>query len=652
VEVAASRSSNVPARNPKLVALITLTASMVISGSGVCQSPAGPPFGVYAKGGPQRVFGLTYNADDGVRVSWLEGVSPLSQPGPGDQWAQDFEDNDLNVDLPFLLMRIRKVVPNHFPGGPIAGNPAGNLLLAFSSWRPNVNRYGFDQGRKNLKLDTSAQSYFRGVTGVAIDDRGDFVVAWESRGQEGPDRGTTDSGIFARLVDSRGIPVGPEIHVNTIEQGYQRTGRVAMAAATGAFVVVWETNPSGEATQVAGQLFAPDGTKVGGEFRVGSLVPGQWLPNQRVSMAPDGSFVVVWEEPDLENGGSDSIFGQRFSAQGLPLGSVFRVNEVPSGSRGPAIASDPRGNFVVIWRAAAGITMSRLYHADGTPAGRPVALTSNQPDSYSFVAFGRNGTFAVAGTHHPTGSTGVDLALLRRFSASPGEEICGFEEDSPIRQTEIELFCETGRTGTLLVRHPLLGSQPGDVGLLGDIDGDGRADPCLFRNGVFFCDADHDYIATDTVVGFGQTGDRPFLADLDGDGRADPCVYRAGRFLCDTAHDGGTAELEIPFGAAGDTPLLGDIDGDGRGDPCVFRAGRFLCDTTHDGTSDVEIQFGGDGGPALLGDFDGDGRADPCIFDFALQCDTGHDGGRAEGILFLSFGHVGLVPQLGNLDGL
>lgn len=43
-------------------------------------------------------------------------------------------------------------------------------------------------------------------------------------------------------------------------------------------------------------------------------------------------------------------------------------------------------------------------------------------------------------------------------------------------------------------------------------------------------------------------------------GRDDPCLYEEGRFLCDTEHDG-TTELVIPFGRPGDQPLLGDPAG-------------------------------------------------------------------------------------------
>jgi hypothetical protein len=63
------------------------------------------------------------------------------------------------------------------------------------------------------------------------------------------------------------------------------------------------------------------------------------------------------------------------------------------------------------------------------------------------------------------------------------------------------------------------------------------------------------------TIAFGQAGDVPLLGDFDGDGRADPCVYRAGRRRCDTAHDGGVAEGVLTFGDGVGVPLLGNLDG-------------------------------------------------------------------------------------------
>jgi hypothetical protein len=93
----------------------------------------------------------------------------------------------------------------------------------------------------------------------------------------------------------------------------------------------------------------------------------------------------------------------------------------------------------------------------------------------------------------------------------------------------------------------------------------------------------HFYIlqsSNNTVRGeqFGQTGDDPtIVGDYDGDGRADPAVFRPATgtgtaVFYYRASTGAAGNIRgIPFGAAGDKPYPGDFDGDGRYDASVVR---------------------------------------------------------------------------------
>jgi hypothetical protein len=61
------------------------------------------------------------------------------------------------------------------------------------------------------------------------------------------------------------------------------------------------------------------------------------------------------------------------------------------------------------------------------------------------------------------------------------------------------------------------------------------------------------------VIPFGHPGDTPLLGDVDGDSRADPCVL-AQSLQCNTTHTGGAAEvtLLIPVGRR---TMFGNLDG-------------------------------------------------------------------------------------------
>jgi hypothetical protein len=629
---------------PQAVVAGFVAVLLVIGGALLGQSPAGPKVAVVT--GYAEPWDIVVRPDGSLLLSWIQMPSLSPNLIPFNCFAQGYGlEDEINIDL-MTLLRVPRTSQGALGCPRMAGNGRGDLIFAYGLGRPYALRSTFIGGPRKVELNSNPKFYPRGDVGLAMDDRGDFFVLWESL----EDRRSGAEGLFGRLVDAQGKPVGPDIHVNTMPLWNLMAPHVSMSPQTGQFVVVWASHPDGHETQVVGQLFAPDGTRIGTEFHVASVANS--LLSLAVTMEKDGSFVIVWHQPNPNVPSLAPPFlivGQRFGPSGSPVGSQFFVSEELAADQiFPQIASDPNGNFAVTWsNEVTGDATVRLFRADGTPAGPPRSLmAAGNP----LLSFGSNGTFAIAWSERKD-FVATTTVYEHRFAASPGQEICAYSKRQANPNGVFD--CLTGRrstsNGSSPIHHPF-GGQPGDVGLLGDIDGDGRADPCVFRNGVFLCDTNHDYGTTGVVVPFGQAGDIPFLGDVDGDGRADPCVYRSGHFLCDTGHQGGAPAIDIAFGAPGDIPLLGDIDGDGRADPCVYRSGLFLCDTHHTGTADVQIQFGQAGDLPVLGDFDNDGRADPCVVRNAdLLCDTAHDG-QVGGTVHLW--QAGLAPMFGNIDGL
>jgi len=170
---------------------------------------------------------------------------------------------------------------------------------------------------------------------------GQTTIVWESYGEDG------DSlGIFARRLDSVGDPLAAAFQVNTSALGNQSNPSIAGNLA-GQFIVVWQgDNSSAPGHEVFGQLFDVDGNPVGGEFQINQTI----LDDQShpvAAMAEDGSFVVVWQSPDVEGFG---IWGRRYAADGTPLGNEFQVNQETARDQvAPAIAMNAAGQFVVAW---------------------------------------------------------------------------------------------------------------------------------------------------------------------------------------------------------------------------------------------------------------------------------------------------------------
>jgi FG-GAP-like repeat/Putative binding domain, N-terminal len=174
----------------------------------------------------------------------------------------------------------------------------------------------------------------------------------------------------------------------------------------------------------------------------------------------------------------------------------------------------------------------------------------------------------------------------------------------------------------------------GDVPMVGDIDGDGIGDLVVWRasTGMWYwltSSTGYDYAAGGGVQwGNDGLGDRPMLADMDGDGAADPVVWRAstGTWYWLTSSSGydyaSAGGLQWGNAGLGDVPLLGDIDGDATADLVVWRAST---GTWFWLTSSTGYNYGSAGvrqwgnfetyrDRPLLADLDGDGRKDFVIW--------------------------------------
>jgi len=218
---------------------------------------------------------------------------------------------------------------------------------------------GLGIGAMRLKADLSGTGVPFRVDSVTSGDQeaaqvsmlndGGAAFAWQggSRGHQH---------IFVRFLSSSNSWITGDVMVNSVSNKFQTTpvittllnGNVAVA-----YVSMDQAAP-GSMADVYVQVFAPDGSRVGGETQVNQFTAN----NQRtpaITALADGKFAVAWISEqqrwtDASNGvPSVDVLARVFDGTGNPIGNEFLVNLSSSVCAAPDLASSPDGGFLATW---------------------------------------------------------------------------------------------------------------------------------------------------------------------------------------------------------------------------------------------------------------------------------------------------------------
>jgi len=265
------------------------------------------------------------------------------------------------------------------------------------------------------------------------------------------------------------------------------------------------------------------------------------------------------------------------------------------------------------------------------------------------------------GSSYVNGPYGLTVQIVSRSGSSytvvinPSETI--------LLSTDLLVWRPTG--GTWFVRHQD-GSNwnqqwglPGDISLLGDVDGDGVKDLIVWRpsNGVWYILKSSANYAGWVAYQWGLPGDVPLIGDFDADGKVDLIVWRpsSGTWYILKSSSGYTEYFVKQWGLQGDTPLLADLDGDRKPDLIVWRPSNgnwYILRSSTGYTGYTIIQWGLPGDVPLLGDFDRDGNPDLFVWRpssgtwYVLKSSSGYTQ-----YFIKQWGLSGDVPLLMDYDG-
>jgi hypothetical protein len=205
---------------------------------------------------------------------------------------------------------------------------------------------------------------------VACDADGDFVVAWQSRLQDG-----SEYGVYAQRYSAAGVTRGEEFRVNNATDGMQ-VGPSVASDANGNFVVAWTgPGPGGFDADVYARRFDAAGVAKGVESRVSTLTAiAQYAAS--VASNADGDYVIAWQR--LMQDGSFDVFARSYDAAGVPRGAESPVNTTTAGAQiDPSVAINANGDSLVVWSGNGpgddeGV-FARAFTNNASPAPRNVA---------------------------------------------------------------------------------------------------------------------------------------------------------------------------------------------------------------------------------------------------------------------------------------
>jgi len=155
--------------------------------------------------------------------------------------------------------------------------------------------------------------------------------------------------------------------------------------------------------------------------------------------------------------------------------------------------------------------------------------------------------------------------------------------------------------------------------LLGDYDGDGKADLAVFRppeTNWYILPIGRDAAAAAPATRFGEKGDIPMPGDYDGDRKNDLAVYRAAASSWIVLTSGSKKQTTYRIGSSSDVAVPGDYDGDGKTDIAVFAPDGVwsMLTSASNYAQQQTVRLGNPGDIAAPADYNGDGRTDAAVF--------------------------------------
>jgi hypothetical protein len=256
----------------------------------------------------------------------------------------------------------------------------------------------------NRNADADGGTAPKTVPGIAMDETGGFVIAWEdARG------GARNPDIYFRMFGPAGDPRDAARKANDDTGSTDQTRPAVAMDGKGGFIVAWTDERNAfqypyATYDIYFQQYDAAGNPVGPNRQVNEVngeagrISDPTTP--AVAADADGNFVIAWMDNRVH---SWDIYCQRFDASGRPLGPNELVNDdnlYDANQRSPAVAMNSRGDYVIAWTDYPGGwdfgIRYQVFDAEGHRVGRSRAPQYGMYGDLPAVGMDESGRFAVA----------------------------------------------------------------------------------------------------------------------------------------------------------------------------------------------------------------------------------------------------------------
>ncbi len=270
--------------------------------------------------GDQKVTSVAKDQRAGSRGGFVVVWTDYAQDA-GNVKARRYDENGVPVsgEIP-----VNTFTTDLQTGGRVGMTADGRFVVVWSSYAQDGDMHGvfarrFDpsgnpQGPEIQVNSISVGDQYPGGVGVTRDGR--FVVVWQQYDGDG-------DGVYGRRFDAAGVAQGAEFRANTYTTDAQGFPAVAINE-RGDFAVVWDSlgQPLGD-VNVFGQRFDKSGNRLGQEFQVNTYSTDQQRA-AKVGMDEVGNFTVAWSSLG-QDGDGWGVYAQRFGGILFPALDLDRT---------------------------------------------------------------------------------------------------------------------------------------------------------------------------------------------------------------------------------------------------------------------------------------------------------------------------------------